>query len=202
MSPSLLGTRGGGSIAAAWAAMVGLGVEGYVRNTEVIMKAVTTLKQGITAIPGLCLVGSPKGSIIAWGSAHSLYPHGAPAHGGSVADLGDIAPINVLCVGDVMEMTTITFKDGSSHTMSKWGIERQQHPTCIHMTLMPAHINKVDVFLCDLKAAIRYVLEHPELKESGSAAMYGMVAKIPSDSIVEDFLLEFESQVYDCDKYE
>lgn len=38
VSPSLLGTRGGGPIAAAWAAMVANGEDGYMKRVDLVME--------------------------------------------------------------------------------------------------------------------------------------------------------------------
>jgi sphinganine-1-phosphate aldolase len=96
----------------------------------------------------------------------------------------DAGRLNILCVADIMET-------------KGWGMERQQQPPCIHMTLMPRHAHKKEQLIADLRESVEYVLKHPELAKQGSAAMYGMVAKIPSGAVVEEFLLEYESQVYD-----
>jgi sphinganine-1-phosphate aldolase len=168
VSPSLLGTRGGGAIASAWAALVGLGIQGFTELTKVTMDTRDSIVAALADCPALAVVGAPHCTILALRSAD--------------------AGVNVLCVADDME------KKG-------WGIERQMNPDCIHMTLMPAHKSKWQKLVADLKASVAHVKAHPELAHSGSAAMYGMVAKIPSDAIVEDFLLEFESQVFDADKY-
>ncbi len=45
-SPALLGTRPGGTIAAAWAAMVAQGQEGYMRNAKIIMETTKKNSKG------------------------------------------------------------------------------------------------------------------------------------------------------------
>lgn len=68
-SPTLLGTRPGGPIAAAWAALRGLGAEGYLELTRAALAAADTLRAGIRAIPGLVLLGDPDSIIVAWAAA-------------------------------------------------------------------------------------------------------------------------------------
>jgi glutamate/tyrosine decarboxylase-like PLP-dependent enzyme len=68
-SPALLGTRPGGAIAAAWAAMMALGKEGYLANAKTIMETTKKLLEGIASIPGLEVVGNPPGSVFAYKSA-------------------------------------------------------------------------------------------------------------------------------------
>ncbi|HPQ68559.1 MAG TPA: aspartate aminotransferase family protein [bacterium] len=82
-SPALLGTRPGGSIAAAWAAMVALGEDGYLETARQIMDTTKTLMDGINAIPGLAVVARPHMSVFAFRSVDR--------------------DLNVYCVADQME---------------------------------------------------------------------------------------------------
>ncbi len=82
-SPALLGTRPGGAYSAAWAAIQANGREGYAALAKRTMDATEKLKNGITAISGLEIIGEPKASLIAYRS--------------------NKANINIFAVGDVME---------------------------------------------------------------------------------------------------
>ncbi len=66
-SPTMTGTRPGGTIAAAWAVMQLLGQEGYRNIAREVMEAVTRLRAGIQEIPGLQVLGDPAMSILAIG---------------------------------------------------------------------------------------------------------------------------------------
>ncbi|XP_042518521.1 sphingosine-1-phosphate lyase-like [Macadamia integrifolia] len=68
VSPSIAGSRPGGLIAGAWAAMVSLGQEGYLENTREIMEASKRIQKGIKEIPDLFIVGRPDMTIVAFGS--------------------------------------------------------------------------------------------------------------------------------------
>ena len=67
-SPTMTGTRPGGSIAAAWAVMNHLGEAGYLALADSVMQTVTTLREGIGAIDGIEVLGDPAMSILAIGS--------------------------------------------------------------------------------------------------------------------------------------
>jgi len=67
-SPAILGTRPGGSIAAAWAAMQAMGREGYLENARAIMKTTRYLMDGINRIRGLRVLGDPPMSLFAFNS--------------------------------------------------------------------------------------------------------------------------------------
>ncbi|MDW8246270.1 MAG: aspartate aminotransferase family protein [Sandaracinaceae bacterium] len=65
-SPTLLGTRGGGPIAAAWAAIMAMGEKGYMQQVERALRATQRLVEGIEATGRLRLVTKPDMSIVAW----------------------------------------------------------------------------------------------------------------------------------------
>ncbi|KAJ4710798.1 Glutamate decarboxylase/sphingosine phosphate lyase [Melia azedarach] len=68
VSPTIAGSRPGGLIAGAWAAMMSLGLEGYLENTKAIMEVSKSIQKGIKEIPELFIVGRPDMTIVAIGS--------------------------------------------------------------------------------------------------------------------------------------
>eukprot|EP01111_Echinosteliopsis_oligospora_P012158 TRINITY_DN4138_c0_g1_i2.p1 TRINITY_DN4138_c0_g1~~TRINITY_DN4138_c0_g1_i2.p1 ORF type:complete len:542 (+),score=131.79 TRINITY_DN4138_c0_g1_i2:88-1713(+) len=162
ISPTMQGTRGGGSMACAWSSIASLGEEGYMKFTKDMMETFTFLLTSLSSCPHIRILGNPKGPIIAFTT---------------------IGP-NIFTVCDVME--------------SSFGyhLDRQQNPACVHLTIMPIHMKIKQTFIDNLLSSIDTVLSQPSLQSQGSAAMYGMVAKIPSEEVVEDFLVSFLSKVY------
>ena len=71
-SPSVLGTRPGGAIAAAWAVMNYLGEDGYLDLTKRAMDATTSIVRGIAETPGLRVLGKPVMSCIAIGADEGI----------------------------------------------------------------------------------------------------------------------------------
>ena len=67
-TPSFLGTRPGGSLAAAWAVMHFLGEAGYLERTRLILDTVRRLAAGIEAVPGLTVVRPHDLCILLYGS--------------------------------------------------------------------------------------------------------------------------------------
>ncbi|MFT3693311.1 MAG: aspartate aminotransferase family protein [Kofleriaceae bacterium] len=65
-SPTLLGTRPGGPIAAAWAAFQSVGVDGYVELARRAVEAADRLREGIRRSPGLILLGRPDATIVSY----------------------------------------------------------------------------------------------------------------------------------------
>uniref|UniRef100_A0A1D1YYE3 Sphingosine-1-phosphate lyase n=1 Tax=Anthurium amnicola TaxID=1678845 RepID=A0A1D1YYE3_9ARAE len=68
VSPTVAGSRPGGLIAGAWAAMMSLGLEGYLENTRAVMEASKMIETGIKEIPELFIIGRPDMTVIAFGS--------------------------------------------------------------------------------------------------------------------------------------
>ena len=66
-----------------------------------------------------------------------------------------------------------------------WDVGRQQHPASVHLTVNARNAPAIDEYLDDLKAAVATVKANPELKRSGEAAMYGMMAKVPVRGLVK-----------------
>jgi sphinganine-1-phosphate aldolase len=71
-SPTLLGTRPGGPIAAAWAALHALGEDGYLALAAAAADAADRLRAGIAAIPGLALLGRGDATIVAYTATPGL----------------------------------------------------------------------------------------------------------------------------------
>lgn len=67
-SPSMAGTRPGGAISAAWAALQSMGEAGYLARAEQALEAARALREGINAIPGMRVHGSPNLTLLSYGS--------------------------------------------------------------------------------------------------------------------------------------
>ncbi|KAJ3708805.1 hypothetical protein LUZ61_012510 [Rhynchospora tenuis] len=68
ISPTIAGSRAGGLIAGAWAAMMALGLNGYMENTRQIMEVSKKIQKGIEEMPELFVIGKPDAMVIAFGS--------------------------------------------------------------------------------------------------------------------------------------
>jgi tyrosine decarboxylase MnfA len=68
ISPSMRGTRPGGAIAAAWAAMKHLGMDGYLNLAKIVMNASRKLIEAINKIPELYIIGDPIMSVFSFTS--------------------------------------------------------------------------------------------------------------------------------------
>ncbi|MCL5948107.1 MAG: aminotransferase class V-fold PLP-dependent enzyme [Actinobacteria bacterium] len=66
-SPTFAGSRPGALSAECWAAMIAFGESGYLKATKAILEAADQIREGITAIDGLEILGDPL-SVIAFTS--------------------------------------------------------------------------------------------------------------------------------------
>ena len=64
-SPNQAGSRPGGPMAAAWAVMNRLGLDGYMRLTQQTIEAADRMRAGVRAIDGLRVVGDPSFHLLA-----------------------------------------------------------------------------------------------------------------------------------------
>ena len=68
LSPTFAGSRAGALSATAWAAMLSIGVDGYLQAAKKILETADMIKKGIAEIPELYVLGNPLWDI-AFGSA-------------------------------------------------------------------------------------------------------------------------------------
>jgi glutamate/tyrosine decarboxylase-like PLP-dependent enzyme len=66
ISPTLMGTRPGGPIAAAWAGMRHFGRNGYLAMAGKLMQGAHKLRAGLSAIPNIEIVGDPCMNILSY----------------------------------------------------------------------------------------------------------------------------------------
>jgi len=67
-SPTIAGTRPGGCISAAWAAMMAMGEDGYLEMARRAHDVAERLRDGIEAIDGLKILGQPHSTIVTYAS--------------------------------------------------------------------------------------------------------------------------------------
>jgi glutamate/tyrosine decarboxylase-like PLP-dependent enzyme len=157
----LLGTRPGGPIAAAWAALQTLGEDGYIELARRAIDAADQLRAGIVAIPGLSLLGRPDATIIAFSSSPR----------GGVNPPRSIFGHDIYAIADRLEARG-------------WSVDRQHRPASIHLTVTANHAPIVEQYLRDLRLSVEDVRANPALAKTGSAPMYGMAAKLPVRRLV------------------
>jgi glutamate/tyrosine decarboxylase-like PLP-dependent enzyme len=91
--------------------------------------------------------------------------------------------VNIFAVGDQMESRG-------------WNINRQQKPNALQAMVNVNHGQAIDQYLADLRESVDAVKSNPELAYEGSAAMYGMVAKVPLKGMIDKNVLAIMEESY------
>ena len=124
-SATTAGTRPAAPIAAAWATVSHLGLDGYMRLADQVRAAARRVRAGIDQIDGVHVTGDPVPGVL------EIAADVDPATGDAVLDIG--------AVGDVMDDRG-------------WHLDRQQGG--LHAILSPSHVAVADEFLADLAAGV------------------------------------------------
>ncbi|MBI4818408.1 MAG: aspartate aminotransferase family protein [Deltaproteobacteria bacterium] len=77
-----------------------------------------------------------------------------------------------------------------------WSVDRQQRPACVHLTVTRNHVEAADSYLADLRASVEEVRANPALARSGTAPMYGMMAKVPIRGLVKSSVKKVMEAMY------
>lgn len=126
-SPNLQGTRSGLPMAAAWAVMQHLGVEGYVERTRQALENADAMRAGIAAIPGVRVLGDGRYHLVAMSSDPAFDPE-----------------VDVFALGDAL------LERG-------WFHDRQGPPDTLHSTVSTSNNGVIADYLVDLAHCVEMV---------------------------------------------
>ena len=123
-SPNLQGTRSGVPMAAAWAVMQHLGVDGYQGLTRTVLDNADAMRAGIRAIDGLTVLGDPTYHLLA------------------IAPDPDAAdPLDIFAVGDALQRRG-------------WFHDRQSPPDNLHATVSNTNTGVIEEYLAALRDSV------------------------------------------------
>ena len=123
-SPNLQGTRSGLPMAAAWAVMQHLGIEGYVDLTRTMLENADRMRAGIDAIDGVRVLGDGRFHLVAM----SNEPDGPD-------------PVDVFALGDALQARG-------------WFHDRQTPPDSLHSTVSNTNTGVIDDYLDALASCV------------------------------------------------
>ena len=127
-SPNLQGTRSGLPMAAAWAVMQHLGVEGYCALTRTTLENADRMREGIAAIPGVRVLGD--------GRYHLIAMSDDPEARG--------VPVDIFALGDAL------LERG-------WFHDRQAPPDSLHSTVSNTNTGVIEDYLKALAECVEQV---------------------------------------------
>jgi glutamate/tyrosine decarboxylase-like PLP-dependent enzyme len=139
-SPSLQGTRSGLPMAAAWAVMQHLGVDGYVELTRIALDNADQMRAGIAAVDGVRVLGDGQLHLIAMAS-----------------DPASKHPVDVFALGDAL-------------LARGWFHDRQTPPDNLHSTVSNSNTGAIDRYLSDLGECVTQVRDQQAADRSTNYA--------------------------------
>ena len=126
-SPNLQGTRSGAPMAAAWAVMQHLGLDGYVALTRQTLETADRMRAAVTATDGIRVLGDPRFHVFAMTS-----------------DPDSANPLDVFALGDAL-------------ARRGWYHDRQGPPDSLHSTVSAGNAKAVEEWVKDLAEAVAEV---------------------------------------------
>ncbi|MGA1298053.1 MAG: pyridoxal phosphate-dependent decarboxylase family protein [Ilumatobacteraceae bacterium] len=119
-SPNLQGTRSGLPMAAAWAVMSTLGIEGYMELTRRTLGTADAIRAAVRSIDGLTVLGDPRFHLLTIAS-----------------DTASTTPIDAFALGDAL-------------LTRGWFHDRQSPPDTLHATVSNSNVDHLEHYLADL----------------------------------------------------
>ncbi len=193
-SPTMMGTRPGGAIAAAWAVMNHLGEAGYLELVDTVMKAVAKLREGIEAIEGVTVLGDPAMSVLAL-SSNLL----------NVYEIGDELTVRGWYTDRQQGPPSLhlTVTHAHARVIDQFLVDLDQAVSCVRRPSLAKLSNAAKVGLVRvagrvLPARWMSVLASRSSSVTGlkganvpsrSAAMYGMLASLPNQDDLDELVL-------------
>ncbi|HSG88815.1 MAG TPA: aminotransferase class V-fold PLP-dependent enzyme [Pseudomonadales bacterium] len=126
-SPNLQGTRSGLPMAAAWAVIQHLGIDGYVELTRQTLANADRMREGIAAIEGIRVLGDGQYHLVAMAADPAVTPQ-----------------IDMFALGDALRA-------------KGWFHDRQGPPDTLHSTVSNSNTGVIDDYLVDLAACVAAV---------------------------------------------
>ena len=123
-SPNLQGTRSGLPMAAAWAVMQHLGIDGYVALTRQTLENADAMRAGVAEIDGIRVLGDGQFHLVAIAS-----------------DTEAEDPVDVFALGDALERRG-------------WFHDRQGPPDSLHSTVSNSNTGVIGDYLEALRASV------------------------------------------------
>jgi len=126
-SPNLQGTRSGLPMAAAWAVMAHLGVDGYLERTRLTLETADRMRAGVGGVDGVHVLGDGRYHLVAMAADPAV----APA-------------VDAFALGDALRRRG-------------WFHDRQGPPDTLHSTVSIGNAPVMDEYLADLADCVAEV---------------------------------------------
>ena len=195
VSPTMTGTRPGGSIAAAWAILNRLGYDGYQDIAREVMGATRRIRAGIERIDGVYVLGDPHASILAIASdVVDIYEVGdLMTDKGWHLDRQQFPPTlhltvnraHVKSAGLFLEDLRDAVRASRKEPIERWLDRSKLLAASAVARMLPSRV----VTKLTEVASERFGIDGNELPHR-SAAMYGMMASLPNRGDLQTLVID------------
>lgn len=191
-SPSVAGTRPGGSIAAAWAVMSFLGKDGYMRLAKDVMDAAMQVRKVVNQIEGIEILGNPHLCVLAIAATGNI-----PIYG-----VGDELSMKGWHIDRQQnpESLHLTISHGNVKAMDEFIADLKE---AVHKASRPSLHKFSSRLITGLVKGLSKVLNEEQMtkftqlasKVGGggvpkrTAAMYGMMGALPNQGDVDELII-------------
>lgn len=194
-SPTITGTRPGGNIAAAWAALRTIGKTGYVEMARATMLATEQIRKGVEQIPELELMGKPAMSIVAFKSnkidvyilADELNKKGWHF------ERQQLPPSLHFTVNYIHKDLADEFLADLNQAVEA---VRQKRLAQMGNKLQTGFVKGLSSILPDGAISKMQKGSSSDLENENKAAMYGMMGALSGTSDLENIVLDFMDKIY------
>lgn len=191
-SPTMTGTRPGGAIAGAYAALKYVGIDGYQRLAKTCMETGLKLQNAIREIPELNILSTPEATLFAITSDQlDIYEVGD-----EMGILGwqidrqqmpaslhfSINPAHEKVIDQCIEDLKKAVTKAKKLTMHKVGKNFQLQAVKTMQRMLPAHL---------FEKFQQFAAKNSEVGGKRSAAMYGMIGELQGKGDLDDMIKEF-----------
>ncbi|MEM6967413.1 MAG: aspartate aminotransferase family protein [Bacteroidota bacterium] len=191
-SPTMTGTRPGGAIAAAYAALKYVGMDGYLRLAKGCMETGLKLQRAISEIPELAILSTPEATLFAVTSDQlDIYEVGD-----EMGILGwqidrqqmpaslhfSINPAHEKVMDQCIEDLKKAVAKAKKMTLHKVGKNVQLQAIKTMQRMLPAHL---------FEKFQQFAAKHSEVGGKRSAAMYGMIGELQGKGDLDDMIKAF-----------
>lgn len=200
-SPTMLGTRSGAPIAAAWAAVKTIGRDGYIRMADAVMKTTMKIREGIKGVPGFHIIAKPAMSVFSFTSdRHDIYRVGdeLSARGWNLDKLQFPSALH-MTVSFVNTGHEDEFLEALRESVS--AVEGQKIQT-VSSHVLASVVRTLSKFLPEkwfrkLSARLSAIMNKDNGRSATTgAAAYGMMAAIDNRENVDEILLDVLDKLY------
>lgn len=199
-SSTFQGSRGGGPLASVWAMIKCLGFEGYREIAEGVMKTVKKIQDGIKNIEGLDVVSNPEMSVFAIRSNEfNIYEIGDEmANKGWLLDrLQNPACIHLT----ISKIQTDKEDEFLNDLMDVVSALRSSSQALVSNQIVESAVSSLSDMLPEktfkgLMSFISRFMKNSKGNQSGSAALYGITAKLKNRKNVKEMILSIYDQMY------